>query len=203
MESLPSYVTINPDGSASYVVQPGDNLSSISKYFSNEAGNYGIIASDNNIANPNIIVEGQVLTINKNIVANEKLVSYVKQLNESNTYSTTSSKTSASISSTSGEGLNIDIEAVKSLLKNELNQDFKNLHNHLSELISHLDELQNVFYGPNNSDCTLIYKELSKIIGNDVEKTGLVGDIVAAHEWCESVDKYIQDFERINNTGDI
>lgn len=51
------------EGSQTYTVQPGDNLSKISKRFYGDAGKYMIIAEANNLDNPDKIKVGQELLI--------------------------------------------------------------------------------------------------------------------------------------------
>lgn len=51
------------DGEQVYVIQPGDNLSKISKYFYGNANKYMDIAKANGLADPDKIKVGQKLTI--------------------------------------------------------------------------------------------------------------------------------------------
>src|SRR6185436_5838426 len=50
-------------GSQDYTVQPGDNLSKISKHFYGDANKYPVIAKANNLADPDKIKVGQKLVI--------------------------------------------------------------------------------------------------------------------------------------------
>jgi nucleoid-associated protein YgaU len=50
-------------GSQDYTVQPGDNLSKISKHFYGDANNYPAIAKANNLDDPDKIKVGQKLVI--------------------------------------------------------------------------------------------------------------------------------------------
>jgi nucleoid-associated protein YgaU len=51
------------EGDQSYTVQPGDNLSKISKHFYGDANKYPAIAKANNLADPDKIKVGQKLVI--------------------------------------------------------------------------------------------------------------------------------------------
>jgi len=53
----------SPAHAATYVVQRGDTLSAIAKWVYGDASLYGKLAAANNIANPNLIYVGQVLTL--------------------------------------------------------------------------------------------------------------------------------------------
>jgi nucleoid-associated protein YgaU len=50
-------------GSQDYTVQPGDNLSKISKHFYGDANKYPVIAKANNLEDPDKIKVGQKLVI--------------------------------------------------------------------------------------------------------------------------------------------
>jgi nucleoid-associated protein YgaU len=50
-------------GAQDYTVQPGDNLSKISKHFYGDANKYPVIAKANNLADPDKIKVGQKLVI--------------------------------------------------------------------------------------------------------------------------------------------
>jgi nucleoid-associated protein YgaU len=50
-------------GEQNYTVQPGDNLSKISKHFYGDANKYSAIAKANNLADPDKIKVGQKLVI--------------------------------------------------------------------------------------------------------------------------------------------
>lgn len=56
-------VETEPAHAATYVVQRGDTLSAIAKWVYGDAGLYGKLAAANNIANPDLIYVGQVLTL--------------------------------------------------------------------------------------------------------------------------------------------
>ncbi len=51
------------EGQQTYTVQPGDNLSKISKYFYGDANKYPAIATANSLADPDKIKVGQKLVI--------------------------------------------------------------------------------------------------------------------------------------------
>lgn len=55
-------IQVSP-GQQTYTVQPGDNLSKISKYFYGDANKYTAIASANSMDDPNKIKVGQKLVI--------------------------------------------------------------------------------------------------------------------------------------------
>ncbi len=64
----PSYKDLKHDiefrqGSQTYTVQPGDNLSKISKRYYGDANKYPVIAQANNLADPDKIKVGQELVI--------------------------------------------------------------------------------------------------------------------------------------------
>jgi nucleoid-associated protein YgaU len=64
----PNYKDLKHDiefrqGSQTYTVQPGDNLSKISKRYYGDANKYPVIAQANNLANPDMIKVGQELVI--------------------------------------------------------------------------------------------------------------------------------------------
>ena len=50
-------------GAQDYTVQPGDNLSKISKHFYGDANKYPVIAKANNLEDPDKIKVGQKLVI--------------------------------------------------------------------------------------------------------------------------------------------
>jgi nucleoid-associated protein YgaU len=50
-------------GAQDYTVQPGDNLSKISKHFYGDANKYAVIAKANNLDDPDKIKVGQTLVI--------------------------------------------------------------------------------------------------------------------------------------------
>ncbi|WP_251447058.1 LysM peptidoglycan-binding domain-containing protein [Vermiculatibacterium agrestimuris] len=56
-------VETEPTHAATYVIQRGDTLSAIAKWVYGNAGLYGKLAAANNIANPDLIYVGQVLTL--------------------------------------------------------------------------------------------------------------------------------------------
>jgi nucleoid-associated protein YgaU len=64
----PNYKDLKHDiefrqGSQTYTVQPGDNLSKISKRYYGDANKYPVIAQANNLADPDKIKVGQELVI--------------------------------------------------------------------------------------------------------------------------------------------
>ncbi len=64
----PTYADLKHDieaktGPQDYTVQPGDNLSKISKHFYGDANKYMVIAKANNLADPDKIKVGQKLVI--------------------------------------------------------------------------------------------------------------------------------------------
>lgn len=64
----PNYADLKQDidsrqGSQTYTVKPGDNLSKISKYFYGDADQYPKIVKANNLADPDKIKTGQQLLI--------------------------------------------------------------------------------------------------------------------------------------------
>jgi nucleoid-associated protein YgaU len=64
----PNYKDLKHDiefrqGSQTYTVQPGDNLSKISKRYDGDANKYPVIAQANNLADPDKIKVGQELVI--------------------------------------------------------------------------------------------------------------------------------------------
>ena len=54
-------------GAQDYTVQPGDNLSKISKHFYGDANKYPVIAKANNLADPDKIKVGQKLVIPRSV----------------------------------------------------------------------------------------------------------------------------------------
>ena len=96
----------------------------------------------------------------------------------------------------------LDPQVIRSILRDKINPAFKTLNNQIDGLCENVMDLQRAFYGPANSDSSLIYKKIMEDIGTK-DKGKLVSSVYAAYQWCCAVDEYTDTFESRQNTANI
>ena len=101
-----------------------------------------------------------------------------------------------------GNSTELDIEAIKRHIKNNLKPDFSNMKKACNDFEWNINDLQNWFYGPAEADCTSAYKAIKQDYGSESEKgKGIVGSIRSAFDWVDYCDQYISQWEKEQKSG--
>ena len=118
-----------------------------------------------------------------------------------------SSATTRPSTTTSGGTSNsteLDVEAVKNHIKNNLKPDFTNMKKACNDFAYNIMDLQYWFYGPAEADCTSAYKAIKQDYGTESEKgKGIVGSIRSAFDWVDYCDQYISQWEKEQKSGNL